>query len=186
MEETSKPNIEEPPIPPSISGPSPTASLIQARFAAASRTGFVPIEPIPWKPTMFFFYGTLMDPEILQSVLGLSELPKLQRGTILNFKIKIWGIYPALVRAEGEGVAGMAWEVQTEEQFRRLRRYETSAYTWCYCNIDLADGGRVDYARTFRWDGDSESRELKDGAFDLVRWQTFFKPSIFGKPVARC
>jgi hypothetical protein len=89
MEDTSKPKNKEPPIPTSASGPSPTASLMQAKFAAASRIGFVPKEPIPWTPTMFFFYGTLMDPEILQSVLRLSELPQLQRGTILNFTIKM-------------------------------------------------------------------------------------------------
>lgn len=167
-------------MPPSMSGPSPTALLIQAKFATTSRPDS---EPIPWTPTMFFFYGTLMDPEILQSVLGLPELPQLTHGKISGFRIKLWGRYPALVSAEGGEVVGMVWQVQTEEQFRQLQRYETSAYTWCDCNVDMADGGRVEGARTFRWRGDS--RELKDGVFDFVRWQTYFKPSIFGKPVAR-
>jgi gamma-glutamylcyclotransferase (GGCT)/AIG2-like uncharacterized protein YtfP len=177
-------SYKEPSIHPAFNGPSPTASLMQAKFAAAYRSGFKPVEPIPWEPTPYFFYGSLMDPEVLQSVLGLSETPKLQRGTISHFKIKMWGIYPEFVKAEGGIVEGMAWVVHTEEQLQRLQNYETSAYTSSYCIVDLADGGRIDFARTFRWNGDPDSRELEDGTFDILRYQKYFKPSITGKPGA--
>lgn len=79
----------------------------------------------------------------------------------------------------------MEWEVQTEEQYQRLRNYETSAYTLCFYDIDLAGGGRVEYVRTIRWARDPDYRELEEGAFEFVPWQTYFKPSIVGISVAK-
>jgi gamma-glutamylcyclotransferase (GGCT)/AIG2-like uncharacterized protein YtfP len=177
-------SYEAPSLHPAFNGPSPTVSLMQAKFAAAYQSGFKTVSSTPWEPTPFFFYGSLMDPEVLQSVLGLPETPELQRGAIHHFKIKMWGIYPALVKAEGGIVEGMVWTVQTEEQLQQLQNYETSAYTPSYCIVDLADGGRIDFARTFRWNGDPDSRELEDGAFDIGRYQKYFKPSITGKLAA--
>jgi hypothetical protein len=67
------------------------------------------MDPMPWTPTPLFFYGTLMDPELLHSVLELSEPPQLLPGTMSGLKIMLWGIYPGLVRTEGEKVEGMVW-----------------------------------------------------------------------------
>lgn len=174
-----------PPLPPySRSARMPTASVMQQKFdaaAAAETNGSARVDP-PYKPCLFFFYGTLMDPSILQSVLDLSEPPTIQKGRITGFKVKMWGIYPTLVPGEAQDeVVGTASKIDSCEQFLRLRTYETSAYDWCYCTIELEDGSTIDNCRTFCWAGSPKSRELEEGVFDLKRWQRYFKPSVVGK-----
>jgi len=104
MEEHAGTNIRQPSSPRyNVASPtaSPTASPMQQNMATTSLSVSESVmDPIPWTPTPNFFYGTLMDPELLQSVLELSEPPQLQPGTISGFKIMLWVIYPGLVRAE--------------------------------------------------------------------------------------
>ena len=40
-------------------------------------------------PGCVFFYGTLMDPEVLQTILSLPELPVMERGHINGFSMKM-------------------------------------------------------------------------------------------------
>src|ERR1700753_1726233 len=93
-----------------------------------------------FRPTFFFFYGTLMDPEVLQHILNLDKLPQVETATITNFKVKMWGIYPTLVDACGGIVSGTIWQVANVDQCIRLARYETSAYTPCEVEIMRQDG----------------------------------------------
>ncbi|KAF2745036.1 hypothetical protein M011DRAFT_448456 [Sporormia fimetaria CBS 119925] len=136
----------------------------------------------PFEPCYMFFYGSLMDPEVLQAVLGLKELPTMRKGTISGLQPMMWGPYPTLVRTTGVGekVSGMAWECTSEVHFRKLEAYETSHYTWQACSIELEDGRVLDKSRVFIWAGHPKCDELREGTFDLEKYQREVKPSMFG------
>ncbi|KAK1907777.1 hypothetical protein P3342_006106 [Pyrenophora teres f. teres] len=46
-----------------------------------------------------FFYSTLQAPEILASVLDLTDLPILRPATIKGYKMKMISIYPTLIHS---------------------------------------------------------------------------------------
>lgn len=134
-----------------------------------------------WEPRNFFFYGSLMDPEVLQTVLGLSELPTVSTGYIKGFKIKMWGIYPTLVPAtenEDTKVMGTFWTVHRLDYQKRLTEYESSAYTTTEVTIIENDGENDHQGFVFCWAGAEDSPDLEDGFFDLARYQQYFKPSL--------
>ncbi|KAF2704872.1 hypothetical protein K504DRAFT_461121 [Pleomassaria siparia CBS 279.74] len=139
----------------------------------------------PLVPCHMFFYGSLMDPDVLQAMTGLPGAPLVKKGTITGFSIRMWGIYPALVPCSTGVVNGIVWEVTSEAHFRRLADYETSAYTWCECNVVLENGKSLSNCRTFCWAGDVNSRDLKEGTFDLERYQKHFKPSVLRRSTPR-
>ncbi|KAL2014145.1 hypothetical protein VTN00DRAFT_1670 [Thermoascus crustaceus] len=104
-----------------------------------------------------------MDPEVLQSVLGLPELPILQKGWATGFTMKIWGIYPALIPKDGvTKVMGGCLEVVPLHHTSLQREV-------------------LPESRTFSWAGGPASKELEDGSFDLERYQKYFKPSAVRK-----
>jgi gamma-glutamylcyclotransferase (GGCT)/AIG2-like uncharacterized protein YtfP len=131
-------------------------------------------------PGYVFFYGTLMDPKVLQAVLDIAELPVMEQGYITGFSVKMWGIYPALVSSSDAGarVLGTFWKVDNGRHMMKLSRYETAAYRTTPVTIFQEDGNRIENGRVFCWSGDSESRDLEDGSFDLTRYKTFFKKSV--------
>jgi len=144
--------------------------------------------PQPFSPCFFFFfYGSLMDPEVLQTVLSLAQTPTVEKASVAGFSMKMWGIYPTLIRSAAgvggeEKISGTVWKVEEEAHFLRLSAYETGAYTWCPCEIELSSGDVLGGCRTFCWAGDPNSRDLEEGKFDLERYQKYFKPSV----VRRC
>ncbi|KFZ05445.1 hypothetical protein V501_08347 [Pseudogymnoascus sp. VKM F-4519 (FW-2642)] len=173
-----------PPLP-----PNPKANSFRSKISVrtkklelATRSDATPkgAEP-PFEPCPFFFYGSLMDPEVLQAVLELPEAPIVESGSVCGFSMKMWGIYPALIPHEGGRVSGSVWRVNTESHFLGLKEYETSAYTCCACDIELSSGEVLSGCRTFCWAGDSDSRELEEGTFDLQRFQRYFKASVVRK-----
>ncbi|ORX92742.1 hypothetical protein BCR34DRAFT_580911 [Clohesyomyces aquaticus] len=177
-----RPKAAIPPAPPlpSTSGPAIRNSDFLRVMSAASST-----EPQQsasperlFQPCYMFFYGSLMDPEVLQSILELPELPIIRHGSVTGFSVKMWGIYPALVRNGSETVSGTVWKATSESQFLRLAAYETSVYTWCECDIRLSDSEVLHHCRTFCWAGDPCSQELEEGSFDLERYQRYFKSSV--------
>lgn len=119
-----------------------------------------------------------MDPEVLQGILDLPMLPPIKHGNITNFAVKMWGIYPALVQNGKGKIFGTVWGVNSEDHFLKLAAYETSAYTWCECDVELEDGRIWRNCRTFCWAGDPDSKELEHGSFDLERYQKYFKASV--------
>jgi len=137
----------------------------------------------PFIPCYMFLYGSLMDPEVLQAVLSLSELPTTRPATIFGFKVRMWSMYPALIPGDGdEKVPGVVWKVEKEDHFKRLQEYETGAYIWTWCEATLDDDETIpEKCRTFCWAGDPDSKELEDGSFDLARYQRVLKPSIVKK-----
>ncbi|KAH7413813.1 hypothetical protein DE146DRAFT_626935 [Phaeosphaeria sp. MPI-PUGE-AT-0046c] len=134
----------------------------------------------PFHPCYMFFYGSLMDSEVIQAILGLSEIPTTSPAVLSGFKIKMWGIYPALVPGtnRSDQVSRRVWKVSNEDHFDLLAAYETVAYTWVECEARLDDGAVLKDCRTFCWTGIPDSNELEDGAFDLERYQKFFKSSV--------
>lgn len=118
----------------------------------------------------YFFYGTLMDPQIAQQVLGLATPPVLKHA-ILHRRghLRMWGPFPALRAnlAPREDVAGMAFEVEGEEAKARLVAYEGVNYSEAPCLIRYVDEdpdevpGEGDgipgvWAKFIEWVGDEE------------------------------
>lgn len=136
-----------------------------------------------FKPCIFFFYGTLMDPEVLMAVASLNDTPQLQDAWIDGFTMKMWtGIYPVLLPSNETGpqsrIHGKIWRATTLAQCLRLQEYESSAYEHADCQIQCRDGKSVN-GLVFIWAGHSESDELVEGTFDLETWQQRHKASLF-------
>src|SRR5438034_340656 len=78
---------------------------------------------------LYFFYGSLMDPSTLAQVLGLQHRPELIPAKIVGYRYKLWGRYPALQDGPPDAeVRGMAYEVQSPADKKRLEWYETCHY----------------------------------------------------------
>jgi gamma-glutamylcyclotransferase (GGCT)/AIG2-like uncharacterized protein YtfP len=135
-----------------------------------------------FRPLHMFFYGSLMDPEVLQAILNLPDLPRMQPATITGYRVKMWSIYPTLVpsnsSSEGGGIRGMLWETTSDKQIDRLAAYETAAYKAEECEAVLVSGEVVKGCWTFCWAGEADSEELEEGVFDLGWYQRYFKPSV--------
>ena len=81
----------------------------------------------------------------------------------------MWGSYPALLHGpQGAKVEGAAFEVQSEEQVKLSKDYETKRYRVCGCQIKL-EGGMVS-GRTFVWHSKTEN-DLRDGTFNPAVFQ---------------
>lgn len=110
-----------------------------------------------------------MDPATLTKILNLVEPPILQPATITGYHCKLWGPYPALLDEPcGAKVKGVAFEVQSAEQVKRLHAYEIKRYMEASCRIRLEDGSRI-RGTTFVWG--SRDDELHEGVFDLEDFQ---------------
>jgi gamma-glutamylcyclotransferase (GGCT)/AIG2-like uncharacterized protein YtfP len=136
------------------------------------------LQEIPFTPCYMFFYGSLMDPDVVQAVLSLDYKPALVEATTKGFTMKMWSIYPTLIRKEGGKISGRVWRVEEESQFQLLQRYETDHYAWCFCDVELENGEILKDCRTFCWAGDEDSSDLEDGQFSLGYYQRYHKPSF--------
>lgn len=127
-----------------------------------------------------FFYGSLMDPEMLNRVVGLSTPQTTVSATLSNYAIKLWGSFPALVPRAGSKVQGVVWNC-TPAQFDRLEYYEGYAYTWTECDVEVQDGQSVDGKETSVIKGCRvfvakypESDELEEGEWSLEKYQKYW------------
>lgn len=121
-----------------------------------------------------FFYGSLMDPDMLSKVLKSSKpLPTMRPARVTGYKIKLWGPYPALLDQPMNPVDGMMCGPLSTRQLRRLAVYETDHYCLRACSIDvLNDDGTLNQTIegvSFMWDGRED--ELRDGTFSLKQWK---------------
>ncbi|KAI3325165.1 hypothetical protein HD806DRAFT_492229 [Xylariaceae sp. AK1471] len=165
----------------------PKQAFMAAKFAAAEKasagsTRATTLQPM-FTPCHMFFYGSLMDPQVLKTVTRASTMPVLRQGSIKGFRIRMWGIYPTLVSEDendgnGSRITGMVWKVEDVTQFLFLQQYETERYRACPCTIETENGEVLDDGMVFCWSGDSRSGELEDGTFDLERYQKYFKSSV--------
>lgn len=97
----------------------------------------------------YFFYGTLMDPPLLQELLGLPYLPTLEPATIRGPRTAMWDDYPAAIPQQfvepediDETVKGMAFFLPKEYSYTdyRLGAYETDHYKIYPAPITLQKG----------------------------------------------
>ena len=94
----------------------------------------------------FFFYGSLMDSDVLASVLGHRVDP----ATVRPARIKGWrrvrvrdAWYPMLVRSSGAVIEGLLAEGLSHADVLRLHAYEGADYQARNLCVELADGKRV-------------------------------------------
>ena len=117
-----------------------------------------------FKPSYFFFYGTLQDPIRLTAILRLAHEPLLHPARVTGYVRKRWGPYPVLLPSPTDSsdetavaapthIYGSAFVVEKSEDVVRLQAYETSHYKPGRCQIEL-DGGEVVSGWTFVWDAD--------------------------------
>ncbi|KAK3296173.1 uncharacterized protein B0H64DRAFT_397566 [Chaetomium fimeti] len=141
-----------------------------------------------FEPCTFFFYGSLMDPQVLMAVAKLDDQPDLQDVWVEGFEMKMWGgIYPVLLpindtdnnSGASHRIKGKAWRATTMDQCLRLQRYETSAYEPADCRLYHPGGGEPTKGLVFVWARDPGSNQLAEGVFDLEDWQKTHKPSRF-------
>lgn len=155
-----------------------------ARFAALDRANTsrreIPEPSTSFEPCHILFYGSLMSPQVLQTVAKLENTPITQNGVVKGFKIKMWGIYPAAIPGSVtlDAVAGTVWHIDEPSQLIRLQEYETGAYRLCDCEIEVEDGRELPGSKIFCWAGDADSPELEEGVFDFERYQKYFMPSV--------
>lgn len=137
----------------------------------------------PWSsPTMLFVYGSLMDTDIIQRVLRLPQPPPpLRAAKLKDYKMKMWLVYPTLIPHAGAEIQGRVYPVETLEHFRLLERYETRAYSWAECDVELDDGTIARGCRVFVWSGAADSAELREGTFDFEVYQKYHKPEMMGQ-----
>ena len=124
---------------------------------------------------MYFFYGTLNEPQTLSRILDKPVLQSiLHAAYVVGYSVEMWGQYKALVTgSQGNIVEGVAYEVQSEEDEEKLAFYEMSAYEVAPCNIYLrAEGEGVEPEKicgnTFRYAGDAQA--LREGRWDRKLW----------------
>jgi hypothetical protein len=141
-----------------------------------------------FEPCTFFFYGSLMDPQVLMEVAVLEDEPDLQDVWVEGFEMKMWGgMYPVLLPAKNidnnggasHRIKGKAWRTTTMDQCLRLQLYETSAYEAADCRLYHSGGGEPTKGLVFVWAKNPGSDQLAEGAFDLEHWQKTHKPSRF-------
>ncbi|CAD0109802.1 unnamed protein product [Aureobasidium uvarum] len=105
-------------------------------------------------PVLYFFYGTLAQPEIPKRVLESEhepDLSSLQPAHVLDGKITDLGQYRALVNGTSDSrVNGHAFMIQSENQERALRLYETKMYEVVRCDIWLSGRSMPVKGLTFR------------------------------------
>lgn len=128
-----------------------------------------------------FFYGSLMDPDVLRFIAQTPAAPELHKASIRGFKLKMWGPYPALIPGEPkDAVQGVYWRSEDDGQLDLLQQYETDVYRPAACAIRAGeDGSTIRDGLAFVWAGDPASDELHDGEFSLEMYQLYFKPDSF-------
>lgn len=128
------------------------------------------LTPAPiFHPISYFFYGSLMDPSRLIRVAGLgqSDRPIMRPASLIGYSCKMWGPYPALVEGPPDAVVyGVTYEVKSQDVAARLAYYETTAYEEHACTIYLEGGEKVSGV-TFKWRGNADDENLREGVFSL-------------------
>lgn len=119
---------------------------------------------------LYFFYGSLMYPRMVQYVLSLSNLPKPKPTEIVGLRIKMWGPYPTLVNGgSGAVVRGMTYEIEGTAQKEKLANQEIEYYRTQKVFISVHGKEQKVQGTAFVWNGKSD--ELDEGTFDTQSWE---------------
>jgi len=98
----------------------------------------------------FFFFGTLMDEEVLTLVVGRRAAPQHLRAAILSGfrRVKAQGVnYPVIVKSEHGSVSGLLVSGLDLSAAERLAAYEGAAYETAEVTVSTA--GRSHRALVF-------------------------------------
>lgn len=178
-----KSTTQMPPPPPP---PPPAAPRSKLRIRTAPRKKFFlsapPQHRDPAPEGIYFFYGSLLDPEMLVEILGLDKSPELRPAYIEGFDSKLWGQYPALIpcsdaspKSDRRIIEGAAYRVRSSEDAEKLAKYESRYYMPSPCEIKYVDhdkktrGPIAEKGFVFVFVGDR--RDLDEGSFDLQTWR---------------
>lgn len=118
----------------------------------------------------WFFYGTLMDHEMLEIVLGRRIAPSRFVEAYLRGYRRCFvrgEPYPAITPAPGELTAGVLISLEAEQDEARLRHYEGDGYRVIAAPLETIDGERMS-ARVFANDG---SLSLEKRIWDYRLWR---------------
>lgn len=124
----------------------------------------------------FFFYGTLMDEDVLRAVVGPKAYAFLEPAVLPGWRrASVPGAsYPIVVRAHGRGVEGvLAWGFDTIGRDRMIA-YEGDEYDLARLPV-IVRGKRVD-AHVFVPRLDRPVRA--GGSWDFETWQRRSKPAF--------
>ena len=116
-------------------------------------------EPSPRQdeyPVWYFFYGRLLEPELLKRQLGLTKEPVYRPAQIQGAKMRSWQAkYKAVIDgSEDDFVGGDAFLVENAEWEDSLRFFETDMYEVVRCGIQMMDGeGEEVFGLVFRFCG---------------------------------
>ncbi|MCJ1313073.1 hypothetical protein MMC25_006750 [Agyrium rufum] len=126
--------------------------------------------PAPIGP--YFFYGSLMDPDLLTEILNLKELPKLRAAYTSGYATKLWGQYPALVEdtKTSARIEGVMFDVECMQVGERLAEYETGNYLAKPCLITYVNDGVTTFFDGYTFVFVGNPRDLSEGSFDLQLW----------------
>lgn len=127
----------------------------------------------------FFFYGTLMDADVLGTVIG--------REGAVGSQAKLAGFrrsfaagkhYPIITKDASAHVVGIAVKDLTEDEKAALRFYEGSNYTVDSVAIELLDSGETVEALVF---SPVKLESAGPDGWDLTTWQTETKPKFMDR-----
>jgi Gamma-glutamyl cyclotransferase, AIG2-like len=128
-------------------------------------------------PEDYFFYATLMDPEILSRILGVPKIApaELRPAYVVGYSPADRGPYKTLIYGPRDHIVnGVAYTVQSEDDQNKLADYEGRAYVTASCRIQLDQNQkpRTKEVRgwTFAYAGDQTA--LREGRVDQELWDT--------------
>lgn len=126
-------------------------------------------------PKRFFFFGTLLDPDIRRLVLGINAPePDLVPAELTGYRAMLarGRQFPVLMKSAAGHVRGAVTSPLGLEAIERLMLYEGSEYRLAELPVTLAAGDRVKAALFLVERGLLPSTV----SWDLARWQRMAKP----------
>jgi gamma-glutamylcyclotransferase (GGCT)/AIG2-like uncharacterized protein YtfP len=131
----------------------------------------------------FFFYGTLMDPEVLGHVLGRKvAAPLLAKALLPGYRRYALArdTYPVAVRVPGGLVEGLTLDGVEAEEAERLAYYESAAYTILAETVMIGSERK----RAILFAAERASFDLSADGWSLAIWQRQhkqdFMPRVLG------
>lgn len=131
--------------------------------------------------TPLFFYGTLVDPDVLGLVIGRPVADSvLELATLPGWRrVRVRGAsYPMLLPAPGERVEGRLWRHASAADLARLDAYEGEGYRRVICEVERGAGERLAAQVYLPRPGALEPTEEP---WDLDAWRARFKPLYLGR-----
>jgi hypothetical protein len=122
----------------------------------------------------YFFFGTLMDREVLATVLDRPvAADELSRAWLHGYqRVRAANTsYPILVPAPGVVVGGIVFQPKDDRDDVRIRHFEDGEYAERWLSVHLAGGGRLASRVFFAL----EVLEATDEAWDLATWASAHK-----------